>query len=96
MPGGDGLTGIEEAIQSAFPKALVQPCVVHMVRNSTKFVFGKDRQELIADLKEIYKFFARLGLVYLLDSPATSVVKSARSSAVISVATAGFLPLTSV
>lgn len=50
----DGLTGMEEAIQTAFPKTWVQLCIVHMVRNSTKFVSWKDRKELVADLKAIY------------------------------------------
>jgi putative transposase len=50
----DGLTGMEEAIQTAFPKTWVQLCIVHMVRNSTKYVSWKDRRALIADLKAIY------------------------------------------
>ena len=50
----DGLTGMEEAIQTAFPKTWVQLCIVHMVRNSTKFVSWKDRKELVSDLKAIY------------------------------------------
>jgi putative transposase len=50
----DGLTGMEEAIQAAFPKTWVQLCIVHMVRNSVKYVSWKDRKELIADLKAVY------------------------------------------
>ena len=50
----DGLTGMPEAIQSAYPKCWVQLCIVHMVRNSLRFVSWKDRKELVADLKTIY------------------------------------------
>jgi putative transposase len=51
----DGLTGMPEAIESAFPKTWVQLCIVHMVRNSLKYVSWKDRKELVADLKRIYQ-----------------------------------------
>lgn len=51
----DGLTGMEEAIQTAFPRTWVQLCIVHMVRNSTRYVSWKDRKELVADLKTVYK-----------------------------------------
>ena len=50
----DGLTGMEESIQTAFPKTWVQLCIVHMVRNSVKYVSWKDRKELVRDLKTIY------------------------------------------
>ena len=50
----DGLTGFPEAINSLFPQTRIQLCIVHMVRNSTKFVSYKDRKELCADLKTIY------------------------------------------
>jgi putative transposase len=50
----DGLTGMEEAIQTVFPKTWVQLCIVHMVRNSVKYVNWKDRKELIYDLKLVY------------------------------------------
>lgn len=51
----DGLTGMDEAIQSAFPKTWVQLCIVHMVRNSLKFVSYKHRKEMAGDLKAIYR-----------------------------------------
>jgi putative transposase len=51
----DGLTGLDDAIQTAFPKAWVQLCIVHMVRNSLKYVSWKDRKEMAADLKTIYR-----------------------------------------
>lgn len=50
----DGLTGMEETIQTAFPKTWVQLCIVHMVRNSVKYVSWKDRKELVRDLKTVY------------------------------------------
>jgi len=51
----DGLTGLDEALLAAFPKAMVQTCIVHMVRNATKYVSFKERKQLCADLKMIYQ-----------------------------------------
>lgn len=51
----DGLTGLDDAIQTAFPKAWVQLCIVHMVRNSLKYVSWKDRKAMATDLKAIYR-----------------------------------------
>jgi len=51
----DGLTGMPDAIQSAFPKTWVQLCIVHMVRNSRKYVSWKDYKAVVADLKTIYR-----------------------------------------
>lgn len=50
----DGLKGFEEAINSIFPKTQVQLCLVHMVRNSLKYVSWKDRKAVAAELKQIY------------------------------------------
>jgi transposase-like protein len=50
----DGLTGFPEAINAVFPETEVQLCLVHMVRNSVKYVSYKDRKAVTADLKEIY------------------------------------------
>jgi putative transposase len=50
----DGLKGFEEAINAVFPKTSVQLCIVHMVRNSMKFVPWKDKKAVAADLKEVY------------------------------------------
>jgi transposase-like protein len=50
----DGLTGFPDAINSVFPQAEVQLCIVHMVRNSLKYVPYKDRKAITADLKGIY------------------------------------------
>ncbi|MEQ8189759.1 MAG: IS256 family transposase, partial [Candidatus Eremiobacterota bacterium] len=51
----DGLTGFEAALNSAFPETEVQRCIVHQIRNSTKFVSYKDVKEFCADMKEIYR-----------------------------------------
>ena len=51
----DGLTGIKEAIATAFPKTEYQRCIVHQVRNTLKYVPDKDRKAFAADLKTIYQ-----------------------------------------
>ena len=51
----DGLRGLPEAIESVFPDAEAQLCIVHMVRNSLKFVSYKDRKNIASDLKEVYR-----------------------------------------
>jgi len=50
----DGLSGFPEAIEAVYPKAKVQLCVVHMVRNSVKFVGSKHQKEVCSDLRTIY------------------------------------------
>jgi putative transposase len=50
----DGLTGFPEAIESAYPKTEVQLCIVHMVRNSLKYVSWKQRKAVATGLKAIY------------------------------------------
>lgn len=50
----DGLNGFEEAIRASFPRTEIQRCIVHQVRNSTRFVNYKDRKQFCADMKEIY------------------------------------------
>jgi len=51
----DGLTGMEDAIQTAFSKTWVQLCIVHMVRNSLRYVAHKHKKEMATDLRAIYK-----------------------------------------
>ena len=51
----DGLKGFPEAIETVYPKASVQLCIVHMVRNSLHFVSWKTRKEVAADLRLIYQ-----------------------------------------
>jgi putative transposase len=50
----DGLTGFPEAIEAVYPETQTQLCIVHMVRNSLRFVSWKHRKTLAADLKTIY------------------------------------------
>lgn len=51
----DGLNGFKEAIKTVFKEAKVQRCIVHMIRNSTKYLSYKDRKKFINDLKPVYK-----------------------------------------
>ena len=50
----DGLKGFPDAIEAVFPKAVVQLCIVHMVRHSLNYVSWKRRKEVAADLRRIY------------------------------------------
>ena len=50
----DGLTGFPAAIEAAYPKTEIQQCIIHQIRNSTKFVSYKDIKELMSDLKRVY------------------------------------------
>jgi len=50
----DGLTGLKEAISAAFPNTEHQRCIVHMVRNTMKYVANKDMKAFAKDLKTIY------------------------------------------
>lgn len=50
----DGLTGLPEAVEASFPNAIFQTCIVHMVRNSTRFVPWKERRPICADLRNVY------------------------------------------
>jgi putative transposase len=51
----DGLKGFPQAIESVFPQAVVQLCIVHLVRASLNYVNWKERKAVAADLKEIYR-----------------------------------------
>jgi len=55
----DGLTGFEEAILAVFPRARIQRCVIHQIRNSLKYVPWKDRKAFTADLKTVYRAATR-------------------------------------
>ncbi|HOS91591.1 MAG TPA: IS256 family transposase [Prolixibacteraceae bacterium] len=55
----DNLTGIRQAIRSAFPNTITQLCVVHQIRNSVKYVVWKDRKRFLADLKLVYNAINR-------------------------------------
>jgi putative transposase len=50
----DGLKGFPEAIEGIFPKTVVQTCIVHLIRNSLKYVPRREREQVARDLKPIY------------------------------------------
>ena len=50
----DGLSGFPEAIETVYPRTKVQLCIVHMVRNSVRYVPYKEKKSVCADLKNIY------------------------------------------
>lgn len=51
----DGLTGFKEAINAVYPKSEVQRCIIHMLRNSFKYVSYKDIKKFATDFKAVYK-----------------------------------------
>ena len=51
----DGLKGFPEAIESIYPNTEIQHCVIHQIRNSIKYVAGKNQKAFMADLKGVYK-----------------------------------------
>lgn len=50
----DGLTGLSEAVEASFPRAVFQTCVVHLIRASTRLVPWKDKRAVCKDLKPLY------------------------------------------
>ncbi len=50
----DGLTGLPDAIAAVWPQAIVQTCVVHLIRNSLRYASWKDRKAIAAELRPIY------------------------------------------
>ena len=50
----DSLTGFSQAIEAVFPKTDIQNCIIHQLRNSSKYVSYKDIKALMADLKKVY------------------------------------------
>ena len=51
----DGLNGFEQAIKSVYPNTKIQRCIVHIIRNCTRYINYKDRKALCADMKPIYQ-----------------------------------------
>ena len=49
----DGLTGMKEAVNAAFPQTELQRCIVHQVRNTLKYIGEKNKKEFANDLKTI-------------------------------------------
>jgi len=50
----DGLIGFSEAIKAIFPNTEIQQCIIHQIRNTTKYVSHKEKKSFCADLKKIY------------------------------------------
>jgi transposase-like protein len=50
----DGLVGLEEGLKSIYPEAVVQRCMVHMIRNSVKYIPSKHYKEFCGDLRGMY------------------------------------------
>jgi putative transposase len=51
----DNLKGFPEAIQTVFPQAEVQLCIVHQIRNSIRYIPWKDQKAFLKDLKQVYQ-----------------------------------------
>lgn len=64
----DGLKGFPQAIEAVFPKTLVQTCIVHLVRSSTRFVTWKDRKAIMPSLRAIYGAPTEQGALAALDA----------------------------
>jgi len=64
----DGLTGFPSAIGAVYPQTELQQCIIHQIRNSTRFVSYKDLKELMADLKRVYAAPNEETALYELDS----------------------------
>lgn len=56
----DGLSGFKEVIETVFPSSLIQRCIVHKIRNSTRFVRTSERKDVCQDLRKIYTSANRL------------------------------------
>lgn len=50
----DGLTGFSQTMEAVFPELEIQQCIIHQIRNTTKFVSCKEIKALMADLKQVY------------------------------------------
>ena len=64
----DGLKGFPEAIEAAFPHAMVQTCIVHLIRNSLAFVNWKDRKTLMKALRPVYTAATEDGALLALEA----------------------------
>ena len=63
----DGLTGFPNAIEAVYPKTEIQQCIIHQIRNTTRFVSYKDIKNLMADLKRVYSSVDEQSALYELD-----------------------------
>ena len=58
----DGVSGLEEGAKAIFPNVTVQRCIVHLIRNSIKYVPNKDYKRFTAQLKKVYGAACRIGI----------------------------------
>ena len=74
----DGLTGFTNAIEAVYPKTEIQQCIIHQIRNTTKFVSYKDIKALMADLKRVYAAVDKRhfrSLIALMKNGAANILK---------------------
>lgn len=64
----DNLTGFSNAIEAVFPKTEIQNCIIHQLRNSSKYVSYKDIKALMADLKAVYAAVDEPSALYALEA----------------------------
>ena len=64
----DGLTGFSNAIEAVYPQTEIQQCIIHHIRNTTRFVSYKDIKALMVDLKKVYTAVDEQTALYELDS----------------------------
>lgn len=72
----DNRTGFSEAIAAVFPKTDIQNCIIHQLRNSSKYVSYKDIKALMADLKRVYQAVDEQSALAALDDFAESGTKN--------------------
>jgi len=63
----DNLSGFTNALEAVFPKTENQLCIIHMIRNSTKYVSYKELKAVMADLKEVYGAVSEEAALYALE-----------------------------
>lgn len=68
----DNLTGFSQAIEAVFPQTDIQNCIIHQLRNSSKYVSYKDLKALMADLKKVYTAVDEESAMSALDDFATA------------------------
>ena len=68
----DGLKGFPDAINSVYPKTRIQLCIIHMVRNSLKYVSWKDYKAVTSDLKRVYQAVTEDAALQALEAFATT------------------------
>lgn len=75
----DGLSGFPQAIEAVYPQTEIQQCIIHQIRNTTRFVSYKEIKPLMADLKKVY------GKRHVLGYPNTTTLTSYNDARVASV-----------